>query len=300
MAFESLVAYVILFTVGLSAVVGLAFYYKDYLVRTSESLDSRQELLGIKENSDIEITQSMFIPPPVYQKVIITDEDDYSEGIFDFTNETMEPGNITLDLNGAVYHEQGNWTSRIYDMGHATNFSRMYWKRVAPGQTWMGVQIRTAVNASELTGQFIGPDGTVDTYYDLSGQPINDIHDNDTVMQLKVYLNTTNTAVTPVLEELNITYSFLYGMFLVEVLNDGKVKLNEELLDVFVDEERLPRDYPQLFNEIIIGTDVKNPGLWDPDEKLRITFPYNLTKGKHTLRMVSEFSSTDYVAVQYN
>jgi hypothetical protein len=294
MAFESIVAYVILFSIGLSAVVGLSFFYKDYVVRTTTSLDTRQEMLKDKEDSAITI-DFIDYQPSFPRNFVLTSQQEFAEGIFEKTNETAVPGDLLLDFTGPVYNESGNWTSPIYDEGTPINFTSFSMAGGFPPQCWLGFQIRSADSAPNLIGDFIGPDGTENTYYLPSQGPISDWHDGDEVYQLRIYLSTSDTALTPVLSELNITYNFVLNTFSMDVVNDGKVRIDMSTLDIYVDESRLSRTFPNMEKMIMLNTDVQNPGLWDPGETMKVQFPFDLnTSENHIFRMVTEYGSSDY------
>lgn len=297
MAFESIVSYVILFSLGLSAVVGMSVMYKDYVTRTTFSLDTRQELLEQKAKSEVGI-KNISYEDPSEEDFSISSEKDFSEGIFEDTNETMQPGNLTLDYNGSDYSERGNWTSPIYDLGHEANLTKISFSSDVPPSGWLGFQLRSAENSSQLIGEFFGPDGTKDTFYEISETDINLVHRGHKVFQARVFLNTSDTGLSPVLEELNVSYRFVYGSLVVNALNGGKVKLDKDYLDFFVNNLRVERNYDALSAHVVAETDLQNPGLWDPGEVLEISFPINLSQDKHVFRLVSEFSTSDYVAFE--
>ncbi|NOY06263.1 MAG: T9SS type A sorting domain-containing protein, partial [Chlorobi bacterium] len=52
---------------------------------------------------------------------------------------------------------------------------------------------------------FTGPDGTAASYYTVPGTPLHSWHEAHRWMQYKVYLATTDSAYTPVLQEVRIT-----------------------------------------------------------------------------------------------
>ena len=295
MGFESIVAYVIMFSLGMSAVVGMVYYYKDYVYRTTSSLDDRQEFLANKGDSDIEITSVSYEGSPE-MTLILTSQSDFNDGIFDQTNNTLEPDNLTLELNGANYYEYGNWTSDIIDLGQHVNFTNIFFQVDARPSTDGGIQIRTAKTEPELIGNFIGPDGTTDTFYIVNDDPINDVHDGDVVLQIRVYLNTTDNTQTFALQELNITYTWLYDVLNITILNDGKIKLDDDYLEIFLGADRVTRDYDNITKIVVESTDIENPGLWDPQELININFPINLTPGRNILKIVNEFSNSDYYA----
>ena len=297
MGFESVVAFVILFSVGLSAVVGIAIFYKDYLLRTTNTLDEKQDLLSDKTDSDVDLIEASYSAPEL-DTMIISSYDDFSDAILDNINATSQLGNITIANDSVVYFESGNWTSNIINMNHPVNFSTLSVSRVVSANTWVGVQIRSSETLSGLIGDFLGPDGTADTYYETSSESINSVHNTHIFMQFKIYMNTTDTSETPVVSEINFTFRFGYGDVTAKIKNSGEIKLSKDVFDIFIDEERIPRNLANLTSSVISSTEITNPGLWDPGETLQISFPYELNGGQSIIRFVNEHSNGDYLAFE--
>ncbi|MFP4112162.1 MAG: hypothetical protein ACLFPQ_01170 [Candidatus Woesearchaeota archaeon] len=293
MAFDSIVAYVILFSLGISAAVGIAFFYKDYLVKTTSSLESRQDILESKGNSGLDFINVSYFPPSSRTHNITTMQD-FSEGIFEGTNDTINPGSLNLEWNGTNYSSIGNWSSPIINLGHRANLSAIAFNYDMTGSAWLGIQIRSAENASLLIGEFLGPDGTTGSYYE-SSQELGNFHHDHEVFQLRVYLNTSNTSISPELEDVSIIYSYTYNDVEINIENSGKIKLDPAFLDIFIGNERIPRDYAGLSSEVVSSSEIMNPDMWDPEEILKITFPYNFSESKIIIRAVNEFSSSDYM-----
>jgi hypothetical protein len=293
MAFDSIVAYVILFSLGISAVVGIAFLYKDYVIKTTTSLDSRQDILDQKGKADLQILNITYSDISLRNHTI-TSKEDFALGIFDETNKTLVSGNLNLEWNGTNYSSIGNWSSQIIDLGHKANLTEISINMITPDSTWLGIQIRSAENSSQLISNFLGPDGTENTYYE-SSQSINSVHREHQVFQLRVYFTTTNTSRTSELEDITVSYKYLFKDVELNIENSGKIKLDKNYLDIFVDKERIPRDYDGLSFEVVSSSDYLNPGIWDPDEILRVSFPFNMTSGKNVIQAVNEFSTSDYL-----
>jgi len=106
------------------------------------------------------------------------------------------------------YSRTGEYTSPAFDTGTGVHFQTINWSADIPEGTGLQFQLRTAnTNASLQTKQFVGPDGTNKTFYNVSGQTISDIHNGDRWIQHRAYLNTTYDLVSPKLKSVVITYN---------------------------------------------------------------------------------------------
>ena len=72
------------------------------------------------------------------------------------------------------------------------------------------MKLQIATNDDNLTWNFVGPDGTANSYYETpTGTVINTLHNNNRYLRYKVYLETSDATVTPTFE--NITIMFASG-----------------------------------------------------------------------------------------
>ncbi|MEW5760666.1 MAG: kelch repeat-containing protein, partial [Candidatus Thermoplasmatota archaeon] len=109
----------------------------------------------------------------------------------------------------AVY-SSGDFRSQYNDTGGNSDFISIYWTATTPADTSLKFQLRTADTQSSLASKnFVGPDGTVDSYYTDSGSTIWTGHNGDRWLQYKAYLSTTNPDDTPVLKDITINYNRL-------------------------------------------------------------------------------------------
>jgi prepilin-type N-terminal cleavage/methylation domain-containing protein len=118
-------------------------------------------------------------------------------------------GNISLIQNSGTYVSSGNLTSSTFDLGAVSNFKQILWSpSVQPVQTGAtSVKFRIATNNDNTTWNFKGPDGTTSTYYTTTDQNINSAHNGDRYLRYKIYLSTANTAYTPQVSDISVTYS---------------------------------------------------------------------------------------------
>ena len=118
-----------------------------------------------------------------------------------------------LSFQGALYYASGNLTSAAYDTGNAADFGSISWTVTTPPGT--SVKFQIATNNDSSTWFFKGPDGTPATYYTSSGAAIWSGHDSDRYIKYQAFLSTADTGVTPVLQDVTITYSQQIGLPIV-------------------------------------------------------------------------------------
>jgi len=125
-------------------------------------------------------------------------------------------------FHGHSHYQAGNYTSEPQDAGGPASFGELDWESDVPEGTGLRFQVRTNdTNASVLTGNFLGPDGTDKTYYDTSGQKISNGSNGSRWFQYRVYFCTTNTAVTPVLKNVTVRFNLLPEMAVLDTPEDG-------------------------------------------------------------------------------
>ncbi|MEW5759329.1 MAG: kelch repeat-containing protein [Candidatus Thermoplasmatota archaeon] len=108
------------------------------------------------------------------------------------------------------YSPLGTFISAGHDTGASSSFKKIYWNATLPLETSLELQIRTASTKSGLLLEnFVGPDGTVNTYYTTSGSSIWSGHNSDRWLQYRLSLYTTNSSKTPVLSDVTLTYNLI-------------------------------------------------------------------------------------------
>lgn len=110
------------------------------------------------------------------------------------------------------YVSSGMLTSSIFDTGTSSNFSSIIWSPTdQPPQTGDGnVRFQFATspdNTATTTWQYLGPDGTSGTYYDISDNNINPAHNGDRYFRYKIFLHTDVNNKTPNIASVAITYT---------------------------------------------------------------------------------------------
>lgn len=127
--------------------------------------------------------------------------------------ETNSPdGEIKLLKVLGDYVSAGTLTSSIFDTGTSSNFSNIVWEPVSqPVQTGANsVKFQFASspdNTATTTWNYLGPDGTNGTYYTLSNNNINTLHNGDRYFRYKVFLSTEATNKTPNISDVAVVYT---------------------------------------------------------------------------------------------
>lgn len=115
-------------------------------------------------------------------------------------------GKIKLKDFDGVYLTSTEWLiSQTFDFGtSSTQFKSFSWVGDKPENTSIKFQI--AGNNDNLNWNFIGPDGTSDSFFENPSFSLNQFNGNR-FLRYKVYLKTDDQSVTPVLDEIKIGYS---------------------------------------------------------------------------------------------
>ena len=113
---------------------------------------------------------------------------------------------VTYTTTALEYYHTGTFISSVYDTGSsATNYDKLYFDADLPSSTEVKFQIATS-DSSAGPWDFVGPDGTTNTYYTTSGQNIWSGHSGDRYVRYKAYFSTADTTVTPKLNQVSISF----------------------------------------------------------------------------------------------
>ena len=104
---------------------------------------------------------------------------------------------------GEVYvtaaKSSGSLTSIPKEIGVLKD-TKLHWNAIAPPKTSIRFQIRTAETKEAIEDEeFLGVDGTHESFYEVSGQTLSAVHNGDRWIQYKVFLSTTDPSKTPYL-----------------------------------------------------------------------------------------------------
>lgn len=170
-------------------------------------------------------------------QVAYTNESKY---FFDNGNLTINSpaGDLKLKKVGNFYLNNGILESSTFDFGSAVSLHNIIWEPLSQSSSKVGndpikFQIATSNSSTPTTWEFLGPDGTVDTYYisttTLIYQPIPARY-----MRYKAFLSTADTKYPVTLSEVAFTFTnsctppgqvFFYGLssgtYNIEVIRNG-------------------------------------------------------------------------------
>ena len=110
---------------------------------------------------------------------------------------------------GIEYVPQGYLISSAFDTGSAGNFHQILWQPQdqPPATGPDSVRFRIATNNNKTSWNFLGPDGTTDTFYTLANQNINSLHNGDRYLRYKTLLQTASTTWTPTVSDISFTFT---------------------------------------------------------------------------------------------
>jgi len=125
--------------------------------------------------------------------------------------ETDSPsGQITVKfINNKYATSSEELISSTVDFGVSNvNFYKLLWNPVsqAPQTGADSLKFQIAANNDNLTWNFIGPDGTSNTYYTSSDTQINSVHNGNRYLRYKIFMRTANDQFTPQLDDLTLGF----------------------------------------------------------------------------------------------
>ena len=120
-------------------------------------------------------------------------------------------GSLTLKRTGGDYVSSGILESSTFDLGGEVDFRNIIFEPLdqptEAGTNPIRFQIATTNSSTPEIWEYLGPDGTTGTYYDLVNTVINPIHNGTRYLRYKVFLSTANENYTPILSELAFTFT---------------------------------------------------------------------------------------------
>jgi len=122
----------------------------------------------------------------------------------------------------------GTYVSGAYDTCSNSSFKTISWSGITPEYTNISFQLKTANSILNLKNkEFIGPDGTSQTFYTSSPSEIWSGHTGDRWVQYKVYLNISIYTESPTLKDITITYNCLPRTIMIGPVNGSLLSTNK-------------------------------------------------------------------------
>jgi len=119
-------------------------------------------------------------------------------------------GKIKLKQIGGEYYEEGCMMSSVFDTGEAVDFRNIalepFEQPSEVGTTSLKIQVATSNTSTPADWNFLGPDGTVDSWYTNTSTVINSIHNNQQYFRYKLCLSTASTTFSPEVSDFFFTY----------------------------------------------------------------------------------------------
>jgi hypothetical protein len=148
-----------------------------------------------------------------------------NEGIL-FGGHASNALNETWKFKLYNYYYNGNYISPTYYIGQNVSFRSLGWNGSVATNTSIKFQLRTANSELELNSKpFVGFDGTPGSYYTISPSSTWLGHNNQSWMQYKAYLSTTNYNETPILRNASFIYNYWPNTTLVDP-NYGSIRVD--------------------------------------------------------------------------
>lgn len=142
-----------------------------------------------------------------------TDTENFEDGKYFTSDNNVEiadpAGTIKLKKILTDYAPSAWLISSTFDMGETSIFHDISWQtQNQPPETGAeSVRLQIATNNDGSTWNFIGPDGTSESFYTVSEQSINSVHNGDRYFRYKVYLQTADTSESPAISDILLTFT---------------------------------------------------------------------------------------------
>lgn len=116
---------------------------------------------------------------------------------------------VSITYTEEAYESSAQLISSTYDTGTASTFGSLTWLTSSqPPETGPdSVKIQIATNNDNATWNFIGPDGTANSFYATSGTALHSSHNNSRYIRYKIILSTAAVAFSPSVSQISIGYT---------------------------------------------------------------------------------------------
>lgn len=123
--------------------------------------------------------------------------------------DTTTEGEIRLASTLGTYEASGELVSSTFDTGSSSNFYNILWQpQTQPPETGPdAIRFQFASNNDNATWNFLGPDGTPNTYYTLADTTLNAVHNGNRYFRYRAVLQTADTTVSPIISDIAATFT---------------------------------------------------------------------------------------------
>jgi hypothetical protein len=133
----------------------------------------------------------------------------------------------TWVLDNSYFPDSGTFISEPYNIKHNSSFTMVSWNALTTPNSNIKLQLRTAGSKPSLNlKDFLGPDGTVNSYYTNSPTVIWITDELYKWIQYKVYFGTNNKIDNPELFDVSIWYNFWPDSVLTSPANNSILNNN--------------------------------------------------------------------------
>src|SRR3989344_4727085 len=168
-------------------------------------------LLPLVLNPNTNQDFKLIVMPKNPRNILVTIKDASTQlPLSDGTVKINDPvGEIRLRKIFDEYESSAYLISSTFDTGSASNFHQILWQpQDQPPDTGQdSVRFQIATNNNKTTWNFLGMDGTANTYYTLANQNINSLHNGDRYLRYKAFLQTASTTWTPIISDASFTFT---------------------------------------------------------------------------------------------
>jgi hypothetical protein len=124
---------------------------------------------------------------------------------------SISNGEIKLIKDGTNYRSSGWLESSVFNTGsNATSYYQIGWlplnQPVSTGYGSVRLQLAVSNDPATTTWNFVGPDGTADTFYTATTTTVSSSLNNYQYIRYKLFFHTDDVLVTPVVTDLRLTY----------------------------------------------------------------------------------------------
>ena len=178
----------------------------------------------------------------------------------------------------SLYPDDGRYISKPFNIENNASFTDISWNGLTSTNTNIRLQLRSAATELGLgIKNFIGPDGSTNTYYTTSPSIIWSGHEGDKWLQYKVILSSSNNIESPELFNVTIWYNYWPDGIPISPENDAIINYNTPSFDWdFIDQD----SNSQTAFQIQIAGDVNFLTIdFDSDEQVSVETSWQFPTG---------------------